>query len=198
MNIGIDIDGVLIDFEKFALDYGTKISIEEKWDIKINIEKYLEEEKFNWTKEQEEKFWNTYLVKYIEETEAREFSSEIIRKLRKQGNKIYIITARNESGLPQDRYGEMKQMTKKWLDKNKIEYDKIIFASDDEKLQKCIENNVSIMIEDNPENILKISQKIPVIKYNCEYNKKTIEKNIIIGYSWYHIYDIINKMKGEK
>ena len=31
MNIGIDIDGVLIDFERQVLDYGIKTCVEEKW-----------------------------------------------------------------------------------------------------------------------------------------------------------------------
>ena len=38
MNIGIDIDGVLLDLERFAIDYGTKFCIEENLDIKINIQ----------------------------------------------------------------------------------------------------------------------------------------------------------------
>ena len=197
MNIGIDIDGVLVDLEKFSTDYGTKMCIEEGWEIEINPEGYYETEKFNWTKEQEEKFWNKYLLKYIEETTAREFSAEIIHKLRQENNKIYIITARNESGLPPEAYGKMQQITKKWLNKNKIEYDKIIFAKDEEKLQKCLENNVNVMIEDNPNNILNISKQLPVIKYNCIYNEKMTEKNVITSYSWYQIYDILNKMKGE-
>lgn len=197
MNIGIDIDGVLVDLEKFSTDYGTKMCIEEGWKIEINPEGYYETEKFNWTKEQEEKFWNKYLLKYIEETTAREFSAEIIHKLRQENNKIYIITARNESGLPPEAYGKMQQITKKWLSKNKIEYDKIIFAKDEEKLQKCLESNVNVMIEDNPNNILNISKKLPVIKYNCIYNEKMTEKNVTTSYSWYQIYDIINKMKGE-
>lgn len=198
MNIGIDIDGVLLDLERFAIDYGTKFCIEENLDIKINIQEYWEGLKFNWTEEQENKFWNKYIIKYFKQYPPREFASEIIKKLKKEGNKIYIITARNEEGLPQEEYGKSQEITKTWLNENNIEYDKLIFTPDSEKLEQCLKNNVEIMIEDSPTNIKNISEKIPVIKYNCSYNENILGKNIITTYSWYQIYDIINKkMKGE-
>ena len=198
MNIGIDIDGVLLDLERFAIDYGTKFCIEENLDIKINIQEYWEGLKFNWTEEQENKFWNKYIIKYFKQYQPREFASEIIKKLKKEENKIYIITARNEEGLPQEEYGKSQEITKTWLNENNIEYDKLIFTPDSEKLEQCLKNNVEIMIEDSPTNIKNISEKIPVIKYNCSYNENILGKNIITTYSWYQIYDIINKkMKGE-
>lgn len=198
MNIGIDIDGVLLDLERFAIDYGTKFCIEENLNLKINIQEYWEGLKFNWTEEQENKFWNKYIIKYFKQYPPREFASEIIKKLKKEGNKIYIITARNEEGLPQEEYGKSQEITKTWLNENNIEYDKLIFTPDSEKLEQCLKNNVEIMIEDSPTNIKNISEKIPVIKYNCSYNENILGKNIIRTYSWYQIYDIINKkMKGE-
>ena len=86
-------------------------------------------------------------------------------------------------------------MKQKWLEKNNIQYDKLIFTDDSKKLEECIKNNVKIMIEDNPKNIMNISKKVTVIKYNCRYNEKIEEKNIINAYSWYHIYDIISRDK---
>ena len=198
MNIGIDIDGVLLDLERFAIDYGTKFCIEENLDIKINIQEYWEGLKFNWTEEQENKFWNKYIIKYFKQYQPREFASEIIKKLKKEGNKIYIITARNEEGLPPETYGRMQEFTKKWLQDNEIKYDEIIFTSDVEKLEQCLKNDIDIMIEDSPNNILNISSKIKVIKYDCQYNKKIEGKNIITAYSWYHIYNIIKELKGDQ
>lgn len=193
MNIGIDIDGVLTNLEEYAINNGIKMCIEEGWKVDINPEEYWETKKFNWTEEQEEKFWNKYLEPYVLETRPREYAVEIIKKLREEGDKIYIITARNESGLPPESYGKMQEFTKAWLKKNGIEYDKLIFAGDKEKLQQCLENDVDFMIEDSPNNILNISTQVPVIKYECKYNKKIAEKNITPAYGWYHIYNIINK-----
>ena len=195
MNIGIDIDGVLTDMEREITDYATKMCVEEQIPIKIDSTQYYESDSFDWNQEQVDKFWNKYLVPYVKEANSRKYAKEIIQELRKEENKIYIITARDESGMPEEYYGKMQQLTKEWLHKHEIEYDKLIFAKDKEKLQKCIENNVEIMIEDSPNNIKDISTKIKVIKFDCQYNKNVQNKNIITAYSWYHIYDIINKIK---
>ena len=55
------------------------------------------------------------------------FATEVISKL-KQENEIYIITARNEEGLPKELYGTMKEMVKNWLQCNTIKYDELIFS----------------------------------------------------------------------
>lgn len=198
MNIGIDIDGVLIDLERTTIDCGTKMCVEKNIPIKIDLSKYWETEKFNWTQEQDNEFWNEYLFTYVVESQTRAFAPQIINKLQQEENKIYIITARNEEGLPPKYYGQMQELTKKWLEKNNIKYDKIIFTTDKEKLEKCIENNIDIMIEDSPKNIQSISAKVKVIKFDCQYNKNISGNNIITAYSWYHIFDIINKIeKGD-
>ena len=197
MNIGIDIDGVLTDLEKAIIDFGTKMSVEEKWPIKIDVSKYWEVEALEWTQEQADKFWNKYLVEYVVESKPRMFSEEIIEMLKKEENNIYIITARNEYGMPPEYYGKMQELTREWLKNQDIKYDKLIFARDSEKLHQCIENNVDIMIEDSPSNIQNISTKIKVIKFDCQYNKQVNGENIITAYSWYHIYDIIKKFNKE-
>ena len=197
MNIGIDIDGVLTDLEKAIIDFGTKMSVEEKWPIKIDVSKYWEVEALEWTQEQADKFWNKYLVEYVVESKPRMFSEEIIEMLKKEENNIYIITARNEYGMPPEYYGKMQELTREWLKNQDIKYDKLIFARDSEKLHQCIENNVEIMIEDSPNNIEDIYKKIKVIKFDCQYNKQVNGENIITAYSWYHIYDIIKKFNKE-
>ncbi len=193
MNIGIDIDGVLTDLERATIDFGTKMCIEQNWPITMDLSKYWEVEAFGWTSEQADKFWNKYLVEYVTQSPARRFAKEIISKLREEGNNIYIITARDESGMPPEYYGKMQELTRGWLEKYEIEYDKLIFAKDSEKLEKCLENNVDIMIEDSPRNIRNISSKVKVIKFDCQYNKDVIGSNIINAYSWYHIYRIIKE-----
>ena len=164
MNIGIDIDGVLTNLEREMIDYGTKMSVEENWFININTGEYLETKAFNWTEEQATKFWNKYYVKYITQSEPRAFAPEIIKKLKQEGNKIYFITARNGAGLPPEYYGKIQELTREWLEKNNIKYEKLMFAKNEEKLQRCLENGVEVMIEDSPSNIQYMSKKIKVIK----------------------------------
>jgi len=196
MNIGIDIDGVLTNFERELLDYATKMCVEENWPIKnIKLNKYNEEKAFGWNEEQAIKFWNKYIIKYFSETPVRTFAPEVIEKLRKEGHKIYLITARNNYGMPPEYYGQEQEITKQWLDSNNIKYEKLIFAGDKEKLSQCLENNVDVMIEDSPTNIEYMSKKIKVIKFYNQYNKDVNNENIITAYSWYHIYRIIKEME---
>ena len=195
MNIGIDIDGVLTDIEKFMIEYGTKFCLEEDLEINIKQIDYSEMVMFNWTQEQSDRFWNRYFTGYTLNETQRKFASEVINKLREQGNKIYIITARNEYGLSEEYYGKMQQLTKEWLRKQNITYDRLIFAKDEEKISQCLENNIDVMIEDSPRNINDISRKVKVIKYDCKYNESIEGPNIITAYSWWHIYDLINKLK---
>ena len=163
MNIGVDIDGVLTDLERMALDFGTKMCVEENIPIELNLSKYWEIEKYNWTK----LFWNKNLVPYVVESNPRKFAPQILEKLQEEGNKIFIITARNESGMPPEYEGKMQELTKKWLLDNNIKYKKLIFTDDTNKLKNCIENNIDVMVEDSPINIKNISQKIKVIKFDC-------------------------------
>ncbi len=195
MNIGIDIDGVLTYMEEKMIVYGTKMSVEENWPIQINVNEYDETKMFNWSEEQVIKFWNRYIISYFKNSEPREFAGEVIEKLIQENNRIYFITARNGYGIPKEYLGKEQEITIEWLKKHNIKYDKLIFASSEEKLEQCIKNKVDVMIEDSPQNIQNISKKIKVIKFDCQYNKHVNGENIITAYSWYHIYDIIKKLQ---
>lgn len=193
MRIGIDIDGVLTDMERFMGDYGTKFCFENNIPINLKTNKYDESEVFNWTEEQTIKFWNEYMLYYATKYKTRNFAAEIINKLKEDGNEIYIITARNEYGLPKEQCGKMREFVKQWLEDNKIYYNKIIYT-EGSKLPYCVGNYIDIMIEDAPQNLKDISTKIPVLCFDCKYNEDIKGKNITRVYSWYDIYEKINKV----
>lgn len=193
MKIGIDIDGVLVDIAKFIADYGSKFCYENAIKYSVKDDEYDEAKALGITEEQSEKFWNTYLEFYATKYPARDFVCEVIKKL-KENNEIYIITARNGEGLPSELYGTMQNMVKQWLADNNIEYDKLIFTTGS-KLPYCLENEVDIMIEDSPTNIMDISTKVPVLCFDNPYNKKIEGNRITRVYSWY---DILNKIENDE
>lgn len=146
---------------------------------------------FGISEEEIEKFWNEYLVKYVTTYRPREFAKKVIDIL-KEENEIYIITSRNEYGLPLEYKDNMQDFTKTWLYENDIYYDKLIFSPED-KVDICKKNNIDIMIEDRPINIERLSKAgVLVICYDNPYNKNCDGENIVRGYSWY---DILNKIK---
>lgn len=183
MRIGIDIDGVLTNIEEFVADYEVKFCYENSLSYRVNLNEYDDGKALGISAENCEKFWNKYIKYYATEYRARDFASEVIEKLKEDGHEIYIITARNEYGLTGDDYGKMKQFVREWIEKNNIYYDKIVHT-EESKLPYCIGNYIDIMIEDKPENIKEISTKIPVLCYNCTYNKDIKGKNITRVYSW--------------
>ena len=188
MRIGIDIDGVLTDIEKWQLDYGSKYYYE-KYNKKIvNPKGYDTSEVFDVSIDMENKWWFYGIKEYMKEP-ARKFAGEIIGKLKNEDNEIYIITARSRDLTYTDiTTEEMQEEVRKWLKDNGIIYDKLIFSPED-KLEICLDNQIDLMIEDKVANINQISTKIPVICYNAGYNEQCKGENIIRCYSWYDIYD---------
>lgn len=193
MRIGIDIDGVLTNIEEFVADYEIKFCYENNLSYRVNLNEYDDGKALGISAENCEKFWNKYLKYYATEYRARDFASQVIKKLKDEGYEIYIITARNEWGLIGEDYGRMKEFVKQWLEKNNIYYDKIVYT-EGSKLPYCIGNYIDIMIEDCGDNVKDISTKIPVLCYNCSYNLEIKGRNITRVYSWYDIYNKIKQM----
>ncbi len=186
MKIGIDIDGVLTDISKFYLDYGAKFAFENNIDKTINPNGYEIEDILDLEEGTHKEFWTKYDDYYTKKIYTREFASEIIGKLKKDGNEIHIITARNP------KYENGENWTIDWLRENNIYYDKLVFTG--EKTGYCKNNSIDLMIEDNSDTILKISKLIPVICFDNRYNQNCKGINIIRCYSWYDIYNtILNK-----
>lgn len=197
MRIGIDIDGVLTDFEKWQLEVGSKFFIKYNKNI-VNPDGYDSDTVFNVTKEMDSEFWYDYLYDYAKNEPARKFAGEVIDKLKNKGYEIYIITARYLTDRNDDLGKEMRNIVIEWLKENSINYDKIIFSPED-KFEICKENNISIMIEDKVENINNISKIIPVVCFNAAYNKVCNGKNIFRVYTWYDAYyQITNIINNEE
>ena len=196
MRIGIDIDGVLTDVERWQLDYGSKFYYERYKKEIVDFEGYDTNQIFNVDDKLDELFWREYFKEYSLNAEARKFANEVIDKLKQEGNEIYIITARGSflsHSADVMSVEENQQIVLNWLKNHHINYDKIIFSPED-KLDICKENNIDLMIEDKVDNINKISKIIPVICFHAGYNKNCKNSNIIRCYSWYDIYSKINKL----
>lgn len=96
MNIGIDIDGVLTNDDEYIMDTTTKYVFENKLEGFEDPYSY-EYRKFNWTKEILDDYRKEYFWNYIENEPARKYASEVIKKLKEEGNHIYIITSRHNT-----------------------------------------------------------------------------------------------------
>ena len=194
MRIGIDIDGVLTDIERFMIDYGSKFFIDNNLPLTIRPGFYDDVKMFNCTEEQAAEFWRDNIIYYFTEYRARDFAAQIIKKLKYDGNEIYIITGRNEYGVPTEYTGKIKEITEQWLKENDIMYDKIIYT-EGSKLPYCIGNYIEVLIDDWSKVLKEVSSKIPVICFDSYYNTNLAGNNITRAYSWYDVYNKIKAMK---
>ena len=194
MRIGIDLDGVLTDIERFMLDYGSKYCVENNIPLNIKLGSYDDTEMLNCTDEQAVDFWRTYIIDYFTKYPARDCAKEVIKKLKEDGHEIYIVTGRSEYGVPSEYINKIKEMTETWLKENDIPYDKLIFTEDN-KLPYCIGNYIEVMIDDWTKVIKEVSTRIPTIVFNCYYNQDAEGENIIRAYTWYDVYEKIKAMR---
>ena len=190
MRIGIDIDGVLTDIEQWQLDVGGKFFSKFNKSV-LNKDGYEITKIFNVSDELDSQFWNEYLYEYVTKEPSRKYASEVIKKLKDDGNEIYIVTARYLTDRNNEDGEKMRKIVVNWLAEQKIDYDEIIFSPEDKK-ENCKKYNIDIMIEDKVDNINKISSIIPVICFHAGYNKECKGKNIYRVYNWYDIYNLIN------
>lgn len=194
MNIGIDIDGVLTNDDDYILDFTSKYCYEHDLKGFDNANLY-EYRKLNWDENTINDYRKEYFLNYIKNEPSRKFASEVIKKLRDEENKIFIISARYKTA----EYGKInnenvRECTLDWLRKNKIEYDKIIFTKPP-KVNEILENKIDIMIEDSPTTINELVKVVKVLYYDTRYNRSIEHENITRVYSWYDIYMKINEMK---
>lgn len=191
MKVGIDIDGVLTNDDDYILDCAIKFSVENEVSNYVNPYDY-ETRKFDWDNSILEKYRKEYFGDYVLNEKPRRFASEVINKLKEEGNEIYIITSRHLSTNVGPAGDEMRSAIKAWLKKHDIVYDDIYFSGD--KTVQIKELQLDVMIEDSPETIPVFAQYIPILCYDCRYNRHLKGSNIIRVFSWYDIYSKLKKM----
>ena len=115
-------------------------------------------------------------------------SKEVIDKLKADGNEIYIITSRDNG-----EYINPEKMTREWLKKYEIYFDKLILTGRHEKGPVCKENNIDIMIEDSVKNCEDIEANgVKCYIMNMRYNQE--ETRFERVKRWDEIYSKISEL----
>lgn len=195
MKIGIDIDNTLTEVQdelnfaayKYAKKLGKNLddSINLLEDINNNGNYYVKKYKFTY---EELKFFLKNIMEDItNKAKPREGAVEVIKNLRNEGHKIYIITAR-DSEFHDDPYAYSKD----WLDENNIEYDNLIVNAR-KKAPVCKEEKIDIFIDDQLGNCQDISKEgINVIRINDK--EIDTDENIATLNNWYDIEKYIGEI----
>ena len=91
-------------------------------------------------------------------------------------------------------------MTTDWLEKYDIQYDKLILTDvfdSAKKAKVCLENNISIMIDDSSRIQLEVDKtRVTALLMDTPYNRQTDSLKRV--HNWKEIYDFIINFKKEK
>lgn len=191
MIIGIDIDDTITDLSDIFLKYATLYNKENEIDFKIDKTQWDIDKAFGWNNDDFMKFSKKYLEILLNEAKPKKGCVDVINKLREDGHKIVIITARNSEELIAPY-----EFTKNWLELNNIGFDKLVVNSN-KKEEDCINNKIDVFVDDRLENCEKVYEKlhIPVFLFDSVYN--TNDKNSLIErvFSWEEVYSKIRNIQ---
>lgn len=164
MRIGIDIDGVVLDFERQMRFYAEYYDVLCSHHGKVNSSfSYLDS--YDWSFEEAKHFKETYLIKGTRVCSLVPGCKEILSLLHEEGIQIFFITARGSVNP------KTKEEVLKALRKYSVIYDEIFFEVTD-KVCKCKELQIDLMIDDHP----AICQKLQENKIFTMYLKDNEQK----------------------
>lgn len=191
MNIGIDIDNVISDYDncfiRECLQHDK--TLRSSGIINKNAADILNG-MFDWTPKEATLFYKNNAERIGANLTTVPHSKEYIDRLKEDGHKIIIITARDDG-----TWCNPHTLTRTWLSNNYIYYDKLIFTRGAGfKLEKCLENNIHIMIDDSKTVYQDcIKNSIPALLMDTIGNR---DINATRVHSWKEIYHFISKGDG--
>lgn len=190
MKIGVDIDGVLIDFEERLRCRAAMYSYIELKKLSKDNDSYWVQDKYNWTEDELETFRKRYLLDLSKESSIRPGAEEILKLLKQQGNELIVISSR---GMEIE---EMITVVQEMIDKCNIKFDKYYWKTRN-KLKICQDENIDIMIDDNPMICEKLSKNYIKTLYFRNADGKELEKGDYLKevHNWGEIYAEIKELK---
>jgi len=190
MKIGIDLDGVIFDSEKNFRVYAELFDVQVlKRNSIINNQELLFQNRYRWTEEEIQEYFNRYQEKIALESNLMPGAKEVIELLKQEGHQLVIITARG--GMNKN----MIDIAKKTLKENKMDiFDNYYFAVKD-KADFCEKENIDIMIDDSYEHCKKISERKIQAIYLKDAPSYDLENEYTkVLYNWGEIYRYIKEI----
>lgn len=194
MRIGVDIDNVLSNFNEVLLKDYINHDKELRNNGIVNNNVYIRK-MFDWSEKEEKKYYEENIERLANFFEPIKDCSKYIKKLKDNGNYICIISGRDNG-----EYSDPYNMTKEWLKKYNIEYDKLILTNaynHQEKADICIKENIDIMIDDSINVCVKCFENhISSLLFSTEYNQN--ETRFTRVNNWEEIFNYVSNYKKEK
>ncbi len=193
MKIGIDIDGVILDYERVLKTYGDLYDlIELKKDGIINRNEHYLRNRYDWTEEERMNFINKYFLELSKQTSLIPGAKDVINMLQKEGNELIIISARG--GMIE----EMKDVAIEKFNEEGISFNKYYWKQDD-KLEVAKNEKIDVMIDDSYNVCKKLSSNGIKTIYFRDKEMKVLEQNDNLKEvsNWGEIYRYIKEMQNK-
>ena len=187
MVIGIDMDDTICSTNERIIIEADKYDKEVLGGTGIKDESAYEfSEMMGWPEGMKGQFFADRLEYIMANAQIKEGAKEVINKLHDEGCKILFISFRKDKYI-KDPY----KLTKDWLDKEGIKYDKI-FVNTGSKEDECKQNHVNLFIDDKESHCEDVSREgIDVLLFTNFYNHdETRFKRVN---NWNEIYDYIKE-----
>ena len=172
MKIGIDIDGVILDYERTMNTYAELYDLLIlKKDGKKHPQEFSPLKKYDWTEEERKAFVNTfYVYATINLTPFIPMAKEMLELFQAEGYDYVFITARGTT------IKETKPAVIEVFKRNNLSVDNIYWAVE-EKVPKCKELGIDLMIEDNPSTCKKLKENKIKVLYFRDKNSEVIPED---------------------
>lgn len=189
MRIGIDIDGVILDFERTLKTYAELYNYLYLKDggVKHPEEQYLRD-RYEWNDEVRMDFANKYFVKLTKMSSLIPGAKDVIEMLKRDGHELIIISARGGT------IKEMRAAAEEIFEREGLSFDETYWQRED-KLETAKEAKIDIMIDDTD----KVCRHLSSNKIRCLYfrdkNMKKLEENEYLTEvaNWGEVYRIITE-----
>lgn len=177
--IGFDIDGCLMDHQQFTVNQFLKLHEEmtgSKYQGKILLEKQDTRDMFpDCSKPAVMDAVHDSFTTYARVCPFESFVKRLFTELKKRKHELHIVTARTESD--DQKLEELRNITINRFKSEQIPFDELhIGLSDKVAIVKA--SGIELMVEDTVENIIQLSEVIPVFKIVRPYNNLLFGSNI--------------------
>ena len=193
MKIGIDIDGVILDFERMLKTYADLYDFTElKRDGIVNRDEHYLIKRYNWTEEEKNEFAKKYFIKLTKQTPIIPGAKDVIEMLQKEENELIIISARG--GMIK----EMKDVAMERFGEEGLSFDKYYWRQND-KLEVAQNEKIDVLIDDSYDVCKKLASNGIKTIYFRDKDMKKLEQNENLKEvsNWGEIYRYIKGMETE-
>lgn len=183
MVIGFDIDNVIADFDKVAMEKISKSGVKL---IKTDTPSYAQ--RFDWTLEQKEEYFAKHVKNICQVLPIRKNVRFVLNNLIAGGHSVVLISFRNRD----KGFGDLTKLTVKWLEKHKVPYTTLVISTSINKTDECKKYNVDVFLDDRVDAVLEMRKNgVNAVAMKTRYNGEEI-KQTQNAQSWLDFY---NKLK---